>query len=41
MKLTDQFGNSVSTRNRTALDLYDQAVTQLAVYRARPDRHDR
>jgi tetratricopeptide (TPR) repeat protein len=36
MKLTDQFGNAVSTRNRTALDLYDQAVGQLGVYRADP-----
>ena len=34
MKHTDHFGNAVSGRNRTALDLYDQAVTQLAFYRA-------
>ena len=36
MELTDQFGNTVSTRNRTALDLFDQAVKQLATYRADP-----
>ena len=36
MKLVDQFGNSVSARNRTALDLFDQAVGQLAVYRTDP-----
>jgi tetratricopeptide (TPR) repeat protein len=36
MKLLDQFGNLVSTRNRTALDLYDQAVGQLSLYRTDP-----
>ena len=36
MKFADQFGNAVSTRNRTALDLYNQAVAQLAVYRSDP-----
>jgi tetratricopeptide (TPR) repeat protein len=36
MKLIDQLGNSVSVRNRVALDLYDQAVTQLAFYRTDP-----
>jgi tetratricopeptide (TPR) repeat protein len=36
MKLVDQLGNPVSGRNRTALDLYDQAVGQLAVYRSDP-----
>ena len=36
MKLTDKFGNPVSTRNRKALDLYDHAVTQLNQYRIDP-----
>jgi tetratricopeptide (TPR) repeat protein len=36
MRLTDQLGNSVSVRNRIALDLYDQAVTQFAFYRTDP-----
>jgi hypothetical protein len=36
MTLLDQFGNPVSTRNRTALDLYDQAVGQLSLYRTDP-----
>jgi tetratricopeptide (TPR) repeat protein len=36
MRLTDQLGNSVSARHRIALDLYDQAVTQFAFYRADP-----
>jgi tetratricopeptide (TPR) repeat protein len=36
MKLVDQLGNTVSGRNRTALDLYDQAVGQLGVYRTDP-----
>ena len=36
MTLVDQFGNSVSGRNRTALDLFDQAAGQLAVYRTDP-----
>jgi hypothetical protein len=36
MKLIDQLGNSVSARNRIALDLYDQAVTQFALYRTDP-----
>jgi hypothetical protein len=36
MKLTDQLGNSVSARNRIALDLYDHAVTQFAFYRTDP-----
>jgi tetratricopeptide (TPR) repeat protein len=36
MKFIDQLGNSVSARNRIALDLYDQAVTQFALYRTDP-----
>jgi tetratricopeptide (TPR) repeat protein len=36
MRLSDQLGNSVSVRNRIALDLYDHAVTQFAFYRADP-----
>ncbi len=36
MNLIDQLGNSVSARNRVALDLYDQAVTQFAFYRTDP-----
>ena len=36
MNLTDRFGNPVSCRNRIALDLYDQAVTQLNFYRTDP-----
>ena len=36
MKLTDQLGNSVSVRNRSALDLYDQAVNLFAFYRTDP-----
>jgi tetratricopeptide (TPR) repeat protein len=36
MNLDDQFGNPVSVRNRTALDLYDRAVSQLAFYRVDP-----
>src|SRR5688500_405158 len=36
MNLADQLGNRVSTRNRVALDLYDQAVSQLIAYRADP-----
>jgi tetratricopeptide (TPR) repeat protein len=34
--LTDRFGNTVSTRNRKALDLYDWAVSQLNTYRIDP-----
>jgi tetratricopeptide (TPR) repeat protein len=36
MRLIDQLGNPVSGRNRIALDLYDQAVTQFAFYRTDP-----
>ncbi len=36
MKLVDRFGNKVSTGNRTALDSYDLAVAQLAIYRSDP-----
>ena len=36
MNLTDRLGNPVSCRNRIALDLYDQAVTQLNFYRTDP-----
>ena len=36
MTLKDQLGNPVSARNRIALDLYDQAVTQFAFYRVDP-----
>jgi tetratricopeptide (TPR) repeat protein len=36
MRLIDQLGNPVSVRNRIALDLYDQAVTQFAFYRTDP-----
>jgi hypothetical protein len=36
MNLADQLGNRVSTRHRVALDLYDQAVSQLIAYRADP-----
>jgi hypothetical protein len=36
MNLIDRLGNAVSTRNRIALDLYDQAVTQFAFYRTDP-----
>jgi tetratricopeptide (TPR) repeat protein len=36
MKLIDQLGNSVSTRNRKALELYDTAVAQLNVFRVDP-----
>ena len=36
MRLIDQLGNSVSVRNRVALDLYDHAVTQFAFYRTDP-----
>jgi tetratricopeptide (TPR) repeat protein len=36
MNLKDQFGNSVSAHNRLALDLYDHAVTELALFRANP-----
>lgn len=36
MNLADRFGNAVSTRNRAALDLYDQAVAQLNFYRIDP-----
>jgi tetratricopeptide (TPR) repeat protein len=36
MNLTDRFGNAVSCPNRTALELYDQAVTQLNFYRTDP-----
>jgi tetratricopeptide (TPR) repeat protein len=34
--LTDRFGNTVSTRNRKALDLYDRAVGELNTYRIDP-----
>lgn len=34
--LTDQFGNPVSTRNRKALEAFDQAVSQFNVYRGDP-----
>lgn len=36
MKLTDQYGNAVSTQNRAALDLYDQAVALFSLYRVDP-----
>ena len=36
MKLIDQLGNAVSTRNRKALELYDTAVAQLNVFRIDP-----
>jgi tetratricopeptide (TPR) repeat protein len=36
MNLIDQLGNSVSTRNRKALELYDTAVAQLNVFRIDP-----
>jgi tetratricopeptide (TPR) repeat protein len=36
MKLVDRFGNQVSTANHTALDLYERAVAQLAIYRSDP-----
>jgi hypothetical protein len=36
MRLIDQLGNTVSTRNRKALDLYDTAVTQLNEFRIDP-----
>jgi hypothetical protein len=36
MNLTDAFGNTVSTRNRAALDLYDRAVSQFNFYRVDP-----
>ncbi len=36
MKLTDKFGNSVSTRSRKALEFYDEAVTQFLQYRLDP-----
>jgi hypothetical protein len=36
MKLVDRYGNNVSAGNRTALDLYDRAVGQLAIYRTDP-----
>jgi tetratricopeptide (TPR) repeat protein len=36
MKLTDRSGNSVSARNRIALDLFDHAVMQFAFYRMDP-----
>jgi hypothetical protein len=36
MKLIDQLGNRVSTRNRKALELYDTAVGQLNLFRVDP-----
>jgi hypothetical protein len=36
MNLIDQLGNPVSVRNRSALDLYDHAVLQLAFFRGDP-----
>jgi len=36
MNFVDQLGNSVSVRNRAALDLYDRAVQQFAFYRTDP-----
>jgi tetratricopeptide (TPR) repeat protein len=36
MRLADQLGNPVSTRDRAALDLYDRAVMQFAFYRIDP-----
>ncbi|HEY8508085.1 MAG TPA: tetratricopeptide repeat protein [Steroidobacteraceae bacterium] len=36
MRLTDQFGNPVSSRNRAAVELYDRAVTQLNLFRIDP-----
>ncbi len=36
MKLIDQLGNPVSTRNRKALELYDTAVAQLNLFRIDP-----
>lgn len=36
MKLVDSFGNKVSAGNRTALDFYERAVGQLALYRGDP-----
>jgi len=36
MKLVDQSGNRTSTSNRTALDLFDMATTQFAIYRSDP-----
>ena len=36
MKLVDQFGNRTSSGNRAALDLFDEATAQFAIYRSDP-----